>query len=157
MRRVRRARSPSTARRGGVRSSILGAREGDDAMTRVALDEKIPNNVGLSADRRLQRALEQWQPRFLDWWREMGPEGLQATDVYLRTAVAVGASGWAHFDYVKMPEYRWGIFLAEPEPDRRIGFGDHLGDPAWQDVPGEHRNPLRRLVVTQGDTEPASV
>jgi benzoyl-CoA 2,3-dioxygenase component B len=27
----------------------------------------------------------------------------------------------------------------------------------WQDVPGEFRNPLRRLVVTQGDTEPASV
>jgi benzoyl-CoA 2,3-dioxygenase component B len=126
-------------------------------MTRVALDEKIPNNVGLSSDKRLQRALEQWQPRFLDWWREMGPEGLQASDVYLRTAVDVGASGWAHFDFVRMPEYRWGIFLADAEPDRRIGFGDHLGAPAWQEVPGEHRGLLRRLIVTQGDTEPASV
>jgi benzoyl-CoA 2,3-dioxygenase component B len=27
----------------------------------------------------------------------------------------------------------------------------------WQQVPGEHRNTLRRLIVTQGDTEPASV
>ena len=27
----------------------------------------------------------------------------------------------------------------------------------WQEVPGEHRNTLRRLIVTQGDTEPASV
>jgi benzoyl-CoA 2,3-dioxygenase component B len=27
----------------------------------------------------------------------------------------------------------------------------------WQDVPGEFRYPLRRLIVTQGDTEPASV
>ena len=27
----------------------------------------------------------------------------------------------------------------------------------WQQVPGEHRATLRRLIVTQGDTEPASV
>ena len=56
-----------------------------------------------------------------------------------------------------MPEYRWGIFLAEPEPDRRIAFGDHQGEPVWQEVPGEHRADLRRLLVVQGDTEPASV
>jgi benzoyl-CoA 2,3-dioxygenase component B len=56
-----------------------------------------------------------------------------------------------------MPDYRWGIFLAEPEPGRRIGFGDHRGSPAWQEVPGEYRGVLRRLIVTQGDTEPASV
>ena len=36
-------------------------------------------------------------------------------------------TGWAHFDYVKMPDYRWGIFLAEPVHDRRIGFGDFYG------------------------------
>jgi benzoyl-CoA 2,3-dioxygenase component B len=69
----------------------------------------------------------------------------------------VDAEGWAHFDYVKMPDYRWGIFLADPVADRRIGFGDSMGDPAWSVVPGEHRNTLRRLIVTQGDTEPASV
>ena len=66
------------------------------------------------------------------------------------------AEGWAHFDYVKMPDYRWGIFLADPQPDRTIGFGDNMGKPAWPQVPGEHRNTLRRLIVTQGDTEPAS-
>jgi benzoyl-CoA 2,3-dioxygenase component B len=32
-----------------------------------------------------------------------------------------------------------------------------MGEPAWQQVPGEHRNTLRRIIVTQGDTEPASV
>ena len=126
-------------------------------MSSVSLNEKIPNNVDLAADRRLQRALEQWQPGFLAWWREMGPDGFQANDVYLRTATSVDASGWAHFDFVKMPDYRWGIFLADPEPGRRIGFGDHLGEPVWTEVPGEHRNALRRLIVTQGDTEPASV
>ncbi|MFN7130475.1 MAG: benzoyl-CoA 2,3-epoxidase subunit BoxB [Myxococcales bacterium] len=120
-------------------------------------DEKIPNNVNLSEDKKLQRALEQWQPNFLQWWMEMGPEGFQANDVYLRTAVGVDAKGWAHFDYVKMPEYRWGIFLSEPVKDRTIGFGDLMGQPVWQDVPGEHRATLRRLIVTQGDTEPASV
>ena len=119
--------------------------------------EKIPNNVNLGDDKKLQRALEQWQPNFIQWWMDMGPEGFQANDVYLRTAVGVDAKGWAHFDYVKMPEYRWGIFLSEPVKDRTIHYGDVIGTPAWQDVPGDHRSTLRRLIVTQGDTEPASV
>jgi benzoyl-CoA 2,3-dioxygenase component B len=118
---------------------------------------RIPNNVDLANDLRLQRALESWQPRFLDWWRQLGPSAFQDSDVYLRTAVDIGQEGWAHFDYVKAPDYRWGIFLAEPEPDRKIGFGAHLGEPAWQSVPGEYRAELRRLLVVQGDTEPASV
>jgi benzoyl-CoA 2,3-dioxygenase component B len=119
--------------------------------------ERIPNNVDLRDNRRLLRALEEWQPKYLDWWQDMGPEGFQAKEVYLRTAVSVDAQGWAQFGYVKMPEYRWGIFLAEPEAGRTIPFGDHRGQPAWQEVPGEYRGTLRRLVVTQGDTEPASV
>ena len=120
-------------------------------------NDKIPNNVNLSEDRRLKRALEKWQPSFLSWWTEMGPEGFQEKDVYLRTATSVDVDGWAVFDHVKMPDYRWGIFLAPPEKDRKIPFGDFAGQPAWQEVPGEFRNSLRRLIVTQGDTEPASV
>ncbi len=119
--------------------------------------DRIPNNVHLADDKRLQRALEAWQPNFIRWWREMGPLGFQEDLVYLRTAIGVDTDGWAHFDYVKMPEYRWGIFLADPVADRTIGFGDEMGRPVWQQVPGEHRNTLRRLIVTQGDTEPASV
>jgi len=123
----------------------------------VNYSDRIPNNVSLSDDRRLQRALENWQPRFLNWWHEMGPDGFQAADVYLRTATSVDAKGWASFGYLKMPDYRWGIFLAEPEPGRRIAFGEHKGEAVWREVPGEHRAVLRRLIVTQGDTEPASV
>src|SRR5205823_6081879 len=120
-------------------------------------DDKIPNNVNLSGDRRLQRALEAWQPHFIDWWKQMGPVGWQERDVYLRTAVSVETDGWAHFDYVKMPDYRWGIFLEPRQDGRTHGFGDFHGQPVWDEVPGEFRNLLRRLVVTQGDTEPASV
>ena len=58
---------------------------------------------------------------------------------------------------VKMPDYRWGIFLGDKEENRKIGFGAHKGEDAWQEVPGEYRAELRRLIVTQGDTEPASV
>jgi benzoyl-CoA 2,3-epoxidase subunit B len=123
----------------------------------IDYSQKIPNNVDLAQDRTLQRALEHWQPRFLDWWDEMGPEGTRDFEVYLRTAVSVDHAGWAHFDFVKMPDYRWGIFLNPAEADRRIGFGAHKGEPAWQEVPGEHRATLRRIIVTQGDTEPASV
>jgi benzoyl-CoA 2,3-dioxygenase component B len=126
-------------------------------MAAINYEERIPNNVDLSTNKTLQRALEHWQPRFLDWWRHLGPAIFQNNDVYLRTATSVDREGWATFGMVRMPEYRWGIFLADAEPDRRIGFGDNIGQPAWQVVPGEHRSTLRRLIVTQGDTEPASV
>jgi benzoyl-CoA 2,3-dioxygenase component B len=119
--------------------------------------DRIPNNVNLHEDRQLQRALEQWQPNFLRWWREVGPDGFQEDEIYLRTAVSVDPEGWAVYDYVRMPEYRWGIFLVPPKPDRRIGFGDHRGRPVWNEVPGEFRKELRRIIVVQADTEPASV
>jgi benzoyl-CoA 2,3-dioxygenase component B len=123
----------------------------------MQLHEKIPNNVDLSEDRRLQRALEKWQPDYLKWWNEAGPASFQADDVWLRTAISVDAKGWANFGYVKMPDYRWGIFLSDREEGRKIPFGDFYGQPAWQEVPGEFRNALRRIIVTQADTEPASV
>jgi len=123
----------------------------------IDYSERIPNNVNLANNKTLQRALEHWQPAFLDWWQAMGPEGSKAFDVYLRTAVSAEPAGWAHFDYVRMPDYRWGIFLAPPEPGRLINFGVHKGEAAWQEVPGEYRSTLRRIIVTQGDTEPASV
>src|ERR1700734_2515838 len=128
-------------------------------MTIEAVDytTKIPNNVNLAEDRQVLRALESWHPGYIDWWMDMGPEGFQQAEVYLRTAISVDPKGWAKFDYVKMPEYRWGILLASQEEDRKIPFGRHLGEPAWQEVPGEHRALLRRLIVVQGDTEPASV
>lgn len=123
----------------------------------VSYDTKIPNNVGLSSDRRLLKALERWHPGYLDWWRQMGPDGFQDASVYLRTAVSVERNGWAKFGFVKMPDYRWGILLAPAEEGRRIAFGEHKGEPAWMEIPGEHRALLRRLIVIQGDTEPASV
>ncbi|MEZ5378585.1 MAG: benzoyl-CoA 2,3-epoxidase subunit BoxB [Acidimicrobiales bacterium] len=123
----------------------------------VDIDAKIPNNVDLKGDRRLQRALESWQPKFIRWWEELGPAAFKDNPVFLRTAIDVGQQGWANFGHVSMPDYRWGVFLAEPEPDRKIAFGEHKGQDVWQEVPGEYRSDLRRLIVVQGDTEPASV
>jgi benzoyl-CoA 2,3-dioxygenase component B len=123
---------------------------------KIDYDAKIPNNVDLAGDRRLQRALEGWQPKFMNWWGEMGPT-LETEGVYLRTAVSVGRDGWAHFGHVNVPDYRWGIFLAERDAERKIAFGQHRGEPVWQQVPGEYRADLQRLIVIQGDTEPASV
>lgn len=126
-------------------------------MSSINYSERIPNNVDLSEDRKLQRALESWQPHYIDWWRDMGPTGSLNYDVYLRTAISAEPDGWAQFGYVKMPDYRWGIFLAPPEEDRKIAFGHHKGEAVWQEVPGEYRSSLRRLITIQGDTEPASV
>lgn len=126
-------------------------------MSNVDLNARIPNNVGLADDRRLMRALEHWLPLYMEWWNDMGPAGFQTKDIYLRTAISVEAGGWANFDYVQMPDYRWGIFLTPPSGDRTISFGDHAGKPVWQEIPGEYRGNLRRIIVTQADTEPASV
>ncbi len=123
----------------------------------ISYIDKIPNNVDLGRDRVLQRALEHWQPAYMGWWFDMGPAESHNLDVYLRTAISVDPEGWAQFDFVKMPEYRWGIFLVPPTADRKVNFGVNKGQPAWQDVPGEFRSTLRRIIVTQGDTEPASV
>jgi benzoyl-CoA 2,3-dioxygenase component B len=126
-------------------------------MSTIDYSTKIPNNVNLQDDRTLQRALEGWLPNYLDWWQDMGPTGSHGFDVYLRTATSTTPDGWATFGHVKMPDYRWGIFLAAQEQDRQVNFGEHKGEAVWQDVPGEHRANLRRIIVTQGDTEPASV
>src|SRR5262249_8699607 len=93
----------------------------------------------------------------LRWWQEVGPEGFDADKIYLRTAISVESDGWAHFDYVRMVDYRWGIFLAPAVAERKIGFGDHTGLPVWNEGPGELRHMRRRSIVTQADTEPASV
>ena len=50
-------------------------------MSSINYAEKIPNNVNLVSDRTLQRALEHWQPHFLEWWKTMGPSDFQAADV----------------------------------------------------------------------------
>jgi benzoyl-CoA 2,3-dioxygenase component B len=123
----------------------------------IDYSQLIPNNVDLAGDRTLQRALERWQPAFLGWWNDTGPANTSDLQVYLRTAISVEKDGWANFGYVRMPEYRWGIFLVPRDENRKIHFGDHQGESAWQDVPGEYRSTLRRIIVTQGDTEPASV
>ena len=70
-------------------------------MSTIQYGDRIPNNVGLGEDRVLQRALEHWQPKFLDWWKESGPADFQSSDVYLRTAVGVDAKGWASYGKVR--------------------------------------------------------
>src|SRR5690625_7743273 len=107
-------------------------------MSGINYSEKIPNNVNLSEDRALQRALEHWQPNYMQWWKDMGPEDSSDLEVYLRTAVSVDPSGWAHFDYVRMPEYRWGIFLTPRVVERNIHFGENKVNPVWQEAPGGH-------------------
>ena len=126
-------------------------------LVNVEYDTLIPNNVGLSSDKRVLKALEKWHPGYINWWNDLIPQQFQESMVYLRTAVSVDPKGWAKFDYVKMPEYRWGILLAPQVENRVIPCGEAYGEKAWQEVPGEHRATLRRLIVIQGDTEPGSV
>lgn len=75
----------------------------------------------------------------------MGPSDFRKDLICLRTAVSVEPSGWAHFDYVKMPDYRWGIFLAPSTQDKRIGFGDYEGDPVWPEARKKNINYINEI------------
>ena len=74
--------------------------------------EKIPNNVNLGSDLKLQRALEQWQPNFIDWWKTMGPEGFQQSLVYLRTAGGNDALAWVDQQGRSVTESQFAILKA---------------------------------------------
>ena len=76
---------------------------------KVDYGTRIPNNVGLSSDRKVLRALEKWHPGFIDWWSHLIPPRYQESMVYLRTAVSADSKGWAKFGYVKMPDYRLSL------------------------------------------------
>jgi benzoyl-CoA 2,3-dioxygenase component B len=123
----------------------------------VDFDCQIPNNVGLRNDIAVHASMAAWHGFYLDWWRSMGPEGFDDALVYLRTTVGLNADGWAKFDYVRMAAYRWAVLLAPAVPGRRIAFGAHKDEPAWQTAPRDYRGILLRLLTIQGDAEPASV
>ncbi|MDP2019414.1 MAG: benzoyl-CoA 2,3-epoxidase subunit BoxB, partial [Hydrogenophaga sp.] len=108
----------------------------NDRFVEVNYDDAIPTNVDLSSDRQLLRALESWHPNYIVLWKDMGPDGFQNAEFYLRTAVGVDPAGWAKFGYVKMPDYRWGILLEPKVEGRTIPCGRHKGEPVWQEVPG---------------------
>src|SRR5258708_16610148 len=101
----------------------------------ISYTEKIPNNVDLGRARVLQRALEHWQPAYMGWWYDMGPNESHNYEVYLRKAISVEADGWAQFGYVKMPEYRWGIFLQPRDEKREENFVIHTPQQSRQEEP----------------------
>src|SRR3982074_3816485 len=118
---------------------------------------KIPNNVNLTEDRQVLKALEGWHPGYLDWWNDMGPEGFQDSLVYLRTAVSVDPKGWAKIGSVRLPAYRWHILLAPQDESPQGSFGRPSGGPAGQEIPGKLRAKAHRERVGPGDHQPASV
>src|SRR5260370_586876 len=100
----------------------------------ISYTEKSSNNVDLGRDRVLQRAHEHWQPAYMGWWYDMGPNESHNYEVYLRTAISVQADGWAQFGYVKMPGYRWGSFLQPRDDKRQVNFGMHKALPSCQQL-----------------------
>src|SRR5690348_17071796 len=104
--------------------------------------ESIPNNIGLAANGRLKAMLEPFRFKFLAWWAERGPEGFDAAQAYLRMPTGIDARGWAHYAYVRLPDYRWGIYQAAPEAGRRALFGRVAGRPVFHEPPAELRDAL---------------
>ena len=65
-------------------------------MSTIDLQALIPNNVHLAEIRQPQRALEHWQPAFLNWWDEMGPSDFKANEGYLRKLFQVNVEEVRH-------------------------------------------------------------
>ena len=71
----------------------------------------------------------------------MGPSDFKANDVYLRTAIGVDAQGLGELRLrAACPTTAGASSSPTRKPDRKIGFGDHMGQPVWQQVPGEYRS-----------------
>src|SRR5690606_28031025 len=111
----------------------------------------------LADEGKLQRALVKRLPSYLEGWTDMGPSESADTTVYLHTAVWVDDDGIAHSNDDKLADSRWSNVLISQLEDAIVCCGDGAGKAAWHEVPGEHRNALRRVTDTQADTEPASV
>jgi benzoyl-CoA 2,3-epoxidase subunit B len=117
----------------------------------------IPNNVGLEERPALAKTLAQFKTDYMKWWRECGPQGFDAARCYLRMPVAADTRGWASYEYVKLEDFRWGVFQAERAPNKAALFGRLAGQAKLAEVPAEFRSTVIKLLTTQGDTEPASV
>jgi len=92
----------------------------------------------------------------------MGPGGFSSSRwCTCAPPIRFDPRGWAKFNYVKMPEYRWGHPAgAAGRETRVIPFGENYGQAGpGRKVPRASIAPrCRRLIVIQGDTEgPASV
>src|SRR5437868_7122065 len=109
----------------------------------------IPNNVGLEDRPALAHTLAQFRGEYMKWWGECGPQGFNAADCYLRMPVAADARGWASYEYVKLPEFRWGVYQSQRVPERRALFGRLAGAPALTEVPAEYRATMIKLLTTQ--------
>src|ERR1035438_2533097 len=101
-------------------------------MAAIDLAGPVPNNVGLAEKPGLRKSLEWFDAEFRKWWFDCGPASIRDHEVYLRPPARV-------------------------EPGRVALFGAIAGQPVWQALPPEHRDYIRKLLVTQGDTEPGSV
>ncbi len=126
-------------------------------MSQIDRKAVIPNNVGLEERPALAKTLAQFKTDYMKWWHECGPQGFDAADCFLRMPVAADARGWASYEYVKLPEFRWGVFQADRVGNRPALFGRLAGQPKIADVPGEFRPTMIKLLTTQADVEPASV
>ena len=112
------ARSSSSAR--GTQAAI---RSGKGVTMAIDYQERIPNNVDLADNRTpaaRARALAAAIPRLVarDGAR---PISRPPTSICAPPPRSI-RKGWATLRHVKMPDYRWGIFLAEPEsrPPHRL-------------------------------------
>ena len=59
------------------------------AILDVNYDTLIPNNVGLSQDRKVLKALEKWHPGYINWWNDLIPKEFQESMVYLLSLIHI--------------------------------------------------------------------
>jgi len=91
---------------------------------------------------------------FLGWWSDMVHESSNY-EVYLRRRPASNPTAGRNLVMSECPEYRWGISCnLVTKPAKSISGVTRPS--RLQDVPANIAH-LARVIVTQGDTEPASV
>ncbi len=132
--------APKGALQGVRHRAARRVRPEESVMARIDYTERIPNNVSLAENRRLLRALEEWQPQVP---RLVARHGARRLPGQGRLPAHRDQRGRPGLGALRLREDA-GLPLGHL-PRRaggrtaRIAFGEHKGTPAWQDVPGEYR------------------
>jgi len=130
-----------------------------EAGVTVSIDysEKIPNNVDLPATGSCSARWSPGSPTFLNWWKTMGPAlPHRGTSTCAPRSTSAGRAGHTSGTW-PWRKYRWGVFLAERNRDRKIAFGEQKGERSGSRCRASTAPTCKRLIVNPGDTEPASV
>jgi len=119
-----------------TQASLEGVRDG---IASKSIPREIPNNVNLTEDRRVLKALRSWHPGYIDWCNYLGRRASGVAGVICAPLSSVDPKAGAKFDIHQMRNTGLGHPAGASEENRTSPFGAHKWERYWQDLPRRYR------------------